>query len=152
MVTISHRIASLLVSGCLVAAASGVALGDDHPAYISKQDVSGEIFKKPFAKPEPDGTGTALEAVTFDSKDKRFSSGMYQAGPEHENHMAGYETNEFVYLIKGTIKLTSADGTVIVVGPGEAATIPKGWKGHWDTDGYTKLWVTYDPDAEANAK
>ncbi|MGP8229456.1 MAG: cupin domain-containing protein [Steroidobacteraceae bacterium] len=152
MVTISHRIASLLVSGCLVAAASGVALGDDHPAYISKQDVSGEIFKKPFAKREPDGTGTALEAVTFDSKDKRFSSGMYQAGPEHENHMAGYEANEFVYLIKGTIKLTSADGTVIVVGPGEAATIPKGWKGHWDTDGYTKLWVTYDPDAEANAK
>jgi len=38
MVTISHRIASLLVSGCLIAAASGVALADDHPAYFSKQD------------------------------------------------------------------------------------------------------------------
>ena len=118
MVTISHRIASLLVGGCLIATASGVALADDHPAYISKQDVSG----------------------------------MYQAGAEHEDHMAGYEDNEFIYLIKGSIKLTSADGTVIVVGPGEAATIPKGWKGHWDTGGYTKLWVTYDPDAKPNAK
>jgi len=29
MVTISHRLASLLVSGCLIAAASGVALADD---------------------------------------------------------------------------------------------------------------------------
>ncbi len=152
MVTISRRIASLVASGCLIAAASGVALADDHPAYISKQDVSGEIFKKPIAKREPDGTGSALEAVTFDSKDKKFSSGMYRAGPEHENHVTGYETNEFIYLINGSIKLTSADGTVIVVGPGEAATIPKGWKGHWDTDGYTKLWVTYDPDAKANAK
>jgi len=38
MVTISHRIASLRVSGCLIAAATGVALADDHPAYISKQD------------------------------------------------------------------------------------------------------------------
>jgi uncharacterized cupin superfamily protein len=152
MVTISHRIASLLVGGCLIATASGVALADDHPAYVSKQDVSGEIFKRPSTKHEPDGTGTALDAVTFVSKDKKFSSGMYQAGAEHEDHMAGYEDNEFIYLIKGSIKLTSADGTVIVVGPGEAATIPKSWKGHWDTDGYTKLWVSYDPDAKTNAK
>jgi hypothetical protein len=77
MVTISHRIASLLVSGCLVATASRVALADDHPAYISKQDVSGEIFKRPSTKREPDGTGTALDTVTFISKDKKFSSGMY---------------------------------------------------------------------------
>jgi hypothetical protein len=95
MVTISHRIAMLLGSGCLIATASGAALADDHPAYISKQDVGGEIFKKPSTKREPDGTGTALDAVTFDSK---------------------------------------------------------GWKGHWITDGYTKLWVTYDPDAKVNAK
>jgi uncharacterized cupin superfamily protein len=148
----SHRIAVLLLCGGLLASASGIALADDHPAYISKQDAIGEIFKRPSTKREPDGTGTALDAVTFESKDKKFSSGMYQAGPEHEDYLAGYETNEFIYLIKGSIKLTSADGTVIVVGPGEAATIPKGWKGHWDTDGYTKLWVTYDPDAKANGK
>ena len=146
-----HRIALLLCSS-LLAAASGAALADDHPAYISKQDVSGEIFKRPATKREPDGPGTALDTVTFTSKDKKFSSGMYQAGPEHEDHMAGYEDNEFIFLIKGSIKLTSADGTVVVVGPGEAATIPKGWKGHWDTDGYTKLWVTYDPDAKPDAK
>jgi len=124
------------------------ALADEHPAYIPKTDVQGAIFKRPATKKVKDGDGTALDITTFASKDGKFTTGMYQAGSEHEEYKDGYETNEYIYLIKGSIKLTSTDGTVIVVGPGEAATIPKGWKGRWDTDGYTKLWVIYDPAAK----
>lgn len=124
------------------------ALADDQPAYIPKTDVQGAIFKRPATKKVKDGDGTALDITTFTSKDGKFTSGMFRAGAEHEDYKDGYEVNEYIYLIKGSIKLTSTDGTVIVVGPGEAATIAKGWKGRWDTDGYTKLWVIYDPAAK----
>jgi uncharacterized cupin superfamily protein len=140
------RTALLAAAAC--ALVSPAALADEHPAYIPKADVQGNIFKRPAAQKVKDGDGTALDITTFASKDGKFTTGMYQAGSEHEEYKDGYETNEYIYLIKGNIKLTSTDGTVIVVGPGEAATIPKGWKGRWDTDGYTKLWVIYDPAAK----
>jgi uncharacterized cupin superfamily protein len=48
-----------------------------------------------------------------------------------------------MYFIEGGVKLTSADGTVLEVKAGEGAAIPKGWKGHWSTQGYKKYYVTY---------
>jgi uncharacterized cupin superfamily protein len=135
----------LLAAAACALVSPFAALADEHPAYIPKADVHGAIFKRPATKKVQDGDGTALDITTFASQDKKFTTGMYKAGSEHEEYKDGYEVNEYIYLITGSIKLTSTDGTVIVVGPGEAATIPKGWKGRWDTDGYTKLWVIYDP-------
>ena len=139
---------ALLVAAACAPVSPLAALADEHPAYIPKADVQGAIFKRPETKKVKDGDGTALDITTFASKDGKFTTGMYQAGSEHEEYKDGYEVNEYIYLIKGSIKLTSTDGTVIVVGPGEAATIAKGWKGRWDTDGYTKFWVIYDPAAK----
>jgi len=138
---------TLLAAACACAFPLA-ALADDHPAYIPKTEVQGAIFKRPETKKVKDGDGTALDITTFTSKDGTFTTGMYEAGAEHEVYKDGYEVNETIYLIKGSIKLTSSDGAVIVVGPGEAATIAKGWKGRWDTDGYTKIWVIYDPTAK----
>jgi len=42
--------------------------------------------------------------------------------------------------------LTSSDGTVLEVRAGEGAAIPKGWKGHWSTQGYKKYYVTYESE------
>jgi uncharacterized cupin superfamily protein len=139
---------ALLTATACALALPFAAFADEHPAYIPKADVHGAIFKRPEAKKVKDGDGTATDITTFASKDGKFTTGMYQAGAEHEEYKDGYEVNEYIYLIKGNIKLTSTDGAVIMVGPGEAATIPKGWKGRWDTDGYTKLWVIYDPAAK----
>jgi uncharacterized cupin superfamily protein len=139
---------ALLTAAACALALPLAAFADEHPAYIPKADVHGAIFKRPEAKKVKDGDGTAVDITTFASKDGKFTTGMYQAGAEHEEYKDGYEVNEYIYLIKGNIKLTSTDGAVIMVGPGEAATIPKGWKGRWDTDGYTKLWVIYDPAAK----
>ena len=44
---------------------------------------------------------------------------------------------------QGDITLTSVDGTVLVAKAGEGVAIPKGWKGHWSTQGYKKYYVTY---------
>lgn len=86
----------------------------------------------------------ALQHSTMKSGDGKFETGYYQVGPEHEEYVgAGYENDEFCYILTGSVVLTAADGTVNTIGPGDAVTIPRGWKGRWDSDGYTKLWVIY---------
>jgi uncharacterized cupin superfamily protein len=51
-----------------------------------------------------------------------------------------------MYFIEGGITLTSQDGTKQIVRAGEAVTLPKEWKGVFETDGYTKFWVIYSAD------
>ena len=82
------------------------------------------------------------------STDKKMSAGIYSATASR-NEIASYGEDEFMYFIKGGVTLTSADGTVTEITAGDAVTIPKGWKGVWDTKGYTKYYVTYKPDAAA---
>jgi uncharacterized cupin superfamily protein len=135
------------VAAC-VAIHSG-ALADPALAKLSRAEVQGAAFQRPDIRKVPDGGVIALELDTLSSSDGKFVSGMYKVGPEHYDYRTtGYESYEFIYVITGLITLTPADGKVYVVRPGEAVTIPKGWKGRWDSDGYTKLWVTYDPDGK----
>lgn len=82
------------------------------------------------------------------SKDKKMSAGVYSATASR-NEIAAYGEDEFMYFIKGGVTLTSADGTVTEITAGDAVTIPKGWKGIWDTKGYTKYYVTYKTDDAA---
>jgi uncharacterized cupin superfamily protein len=70
-------------------------------------------------------------------------SGLYDAGPS-EQDIESYPDDEFMFFIEGSVKLTSADGSVLEVRAGEGAAIPKGWKGHWSTPGYKKYYVTYE--------
>jgi uncharacterized cupin superfamily protein len=128
---------------------TSAAMADPALATLSRTEVQGAAFQRPDIRKVPDGGATALELDTLTSNDGKFQSGMYKAGPEHNDYRtAGYESYEFIYVITGSITLTPVNGKVNVVHPGEAVTIPRGWKGRWDSDGYTKLWVTYDPDAK----
>ena len=142
-----------LVSGAAVAtllavtALTSAAPQQERPAKISHADLGGAIFKRPQVKRVTEGGSSALEVDTLTSADRKFQSGTYQAGPEHQDIKDGYPEYEFFYVLKGSIKLTDSQGAQ-VISAGEAVTIPKGWKGHWDSDGYTKVWVTYDPDAK----
>lgn len=77
------------------------------------------------------------------SKDGKTESGLYSAGPS-EQDIESYPVDEFMYFIQGSVKLTSSDGTILEVRAGEGAAIPKGWKGHWSTQGYKKYYVTYE--------
>ena len=77
-------------SPCLLAvfavAMTSTAAAHQHPARITKKEVAGNIFKRPTAKVEPDGQGTAQDVVAFTSGDGKFTTEMYEAGPEHEEY------------------------------------------------------------------
>ena len=143
------RVKSTLAAFAACVAIHSGALADPALAKLSRAEVQGAAFQRPDIRKVPDGDVIALELDTMSSTDGKFESGMYKMGPEHcDYRTTGYESYEFIYVITGSITLTSGDGKVHVVRPGEAVTIPKRWKGRWDSDGYTQLWVTYDPDAK----
>jgi uncharacterized cupin superfamily protein len=82
--------------------------------------------------------------VTMTSIDRRSETGFYEVGAEHEEYIgAGYENDEFCNILTGSVVLTAANGQVNTIGPGDSVSIPRGWLGRWDSDGYTKLWVIY---------
>ena len=118
------------------------------PAKISKAEVEGKIFERDTLITTHEDDGTQLDIRTLLSSDKKFDTGMYQAGASRYEIDEPYGVDEFMYFLKGSVKLTSADGSVQTIGPGEAVTIPKEWTGIWETDGYTKIYVIYTREAE----
>lgn len=117
------------------------------PAKIGKADLAGAIFERADTlRTEHENGNTTLDVTTLLSSDGRFGSGMYRSGKVREVIDAPYGVDEFMYFLDGGVRLTSADGTVQVIGAGEAVTIPKEWTGTWETDGYTKIWVIYSDD------
>ncbi|WP_315743654.1 MULTISPECIES: cupin domain-containing protein [unclassified Bradyrhizobium] len=115
------------------------------PIKMTKTELDGSIFKRKDATHDIKGANATTDVVTFTSKDAGFQTGLYQSGPLHEvDH--DYPYNELLYFISGGVTLTSVDGSVMTVNAGEAVTIPRGWSGSFDTKGYTKLYVTYNPD------
>ncbi|MBW2541850.1 MAG: DUF861 domain-containing protein [Deltaproteobacteria bacterium] len=143
-----RRIADLLLFLAIMTA-PGVSLAENqevvYPAKMSKADIRGEIFARPDMKQEDHGKGnTTLSVTTLKSSDEKFFTGMYRSGGEREEYKdKPYGVDEFMYFLEGSVTLTSADGAVQVVNAGEAVTIPKEWKGIWESNGYTKIWVIY---------
>lgn len=113
-----------------------------HPGKISATEMDAA-----FAGPKAvlsDRKGVKTKWVEMlQSKDKKLSAGIYEATASR-TAIESYREDEFMYFIKGGVTLTSADGTVTEIRPGDGVTIPKGWKGTWETAGYTKYYVTYE--------
>lgn len=142
-----------LFLGLTIVTAGGMVIAKDHetvyPAKMSKADIAGEIFNRPeMKKKKHDSGNTTLSVTSLVSSDKKFYSGMYKSEREYEEYKDDetYGVDEFMYFLEGSVKLTSADGTVQVINAGDAVTISKEWKGIWDSDGYTKIWVIYSDD------
>ncbi len=109
-----------------------------HPAVITAAEAKGPVFAMPGVVSK-DGTKDAIMLMTGDRK---FESGMYEAGPGHaEWKDKPYGVDEFMLFTKGSVTLTSIDGHVTTLGPGDAVTLPAEWRGTWDTRGYTKYYV-----------
>lgn len=117
------------------------------PVKIARGELTdGSIFLQEGAVHNEDGT---TDVVTFTSGDQAFQTGVLKSGPFHQEirESPGLPVNEFLYFLSGSVTLTSGDGSVMTVNAGEAVSIPKGWTGVFHTEqGYTKLYVTYDPD------
>jgi uncharacterized cupin superfamily protein len=119
------------------------------PTKISSADAAGPILNSSRAVKESSGPdGPSSEVVMLKSRDRKFTAGIYSAGPS-DYAIDAYEEDEFMFFLEGSVKLTSADGSVLEVVAGEGAAIPKGWKGRWTTSGYRKYFVTYESGRRA---
>lgn len=136
--TQSLFVAIMLILSVTAAAEDASSL----PVVVSKGDVGGAIFEGVSPTTHADGHVT-YDVTSLTSSDEKFASGMYRSGKARYDITDGYGVDEFMYFIEGGITLTSEDGTVQVVQAGEAVTVPKEWKGVFETDGYTKFWVIY---------
>ncbi len=136
---------SLTIALCIVSQ-SGLAADAILPAKISSDAAKGAIFERADVTETTRGANTTQDVTTLLSSDKKFASGMYKSGKVRFEVSEPYGVDEFMYFIKGSVTLTSADGSTQVINAGEAVTIPKEWTGVWDTEGYTKIWVIYSHD------
>jgi uncharacterized cupin superfamily protein len=136
---------SLLGVAVAAAGSPGVPLVTTKPVKITAAEARGPIFSTKSATKDNGPDGPATDVALARSKDGKVQSGLYSAGPS-EQDIDSYPEDEFMFFIEGSVKLISADGTVLEVRAGEGAAIPKGWKGHWSTPGYKKYYVTYDTE------
>lgn len=117
------------------------------PAKINKAESAGTIFMRDdmSAITHKDGHKTE-DVTTLMSSDGKFGTGMYRSGKTRFEISEPYGVDEFMFFLKGSVTLTSSDGSVMTVHAGEGVTIPKEWTGIWETDGYEKIWVIYSAD------
>ena len=139
-------LAGSVVLGVPLAHAGDAAL----PVKLDRAQIAGRAFDSPatVVKEEQSerGSFTTHDLEAFLGSDRKFEAGMYKAGPNRYTISEAYGVDEFMYFLEGGVKLTSPDGSVIDVHAGEAVIIPRDWRGVWDTDGYTKIYVIYSPD------
>lgn len=118
-----------------------------HPVKMSKAQIEGRIFDdyEPVVRSH-DGN-TTHDVEVFRTQSGLFDAGMYRSGKVRIEITEPYGVNEYMHFLEGGVTLTSSDGTVTEIMAGDSVVIPKEWTGVWDTDGYTKIYVIYSPDA-----
>jgi uncharacterized cupin superfamily protein len=139
----------------VIAGATGFMLGRHdasaatavHPVLMTKAQIAGEIFKDYTPVVETHGDNTTYDVEAFLSSDRHFDAGVYRAGKSRFDIKKPYGVDEYMHFLEGGVTLTSSDGAVINVGPGDSVIIPKEWTGIWETDGYQKIYVIYSADA-----
>lgn len=133
----------LWVAGVAMIAATAWADNQKKPVKITAAEAAGPAFERKDAVHENAADGPTTDVTLLQSADKKMTAGLYKAGPS-DSPVDSYPEDEFCYFLTGSVKLTSADGSVLELKAGEAVAIPKGWKGRWTTPGYTKYYVVYE--------
>lgn len=132
---------------CLLLATFGTHANDSlQPAVINAADINGNIFQRANLEVSQRENGEVLDVVSLLSSDKKFVTGMYQAPAGRFEIKDAYGVDEYMHFLKGSVTLTSSDGTVTVINAGDSVTLPKEWTGIWETEGYTKIYVIYSAD------
>ena len=138
--------AGLLV--VLTAVSANVCAENSSPANTPKAVVSfagaeiASLLQSSAAVKKTTEVRTTASMPMFKSDDQRFSSGLFSSSAGYAE-FDSYAADEFCYIVSGEATITSADGTATKLKAGDAISIPKGWKGRWDTSGYTKYYVSY---------
>ena len=131
----------------LGAAASLAADDVLHPVTMTKEQIAGSIWQDfdPVTATEEGVTTDDVEV--FRSKAEDFDAGMWRSTEAHWD-IESYPYNEYIHVLEGSITLTSADGHVTEINPGDSVVIPLGWKGRWDSPGVTKIYVIHAPNKD----
>lgn len=118
-----------------------------HPVTMDKAQIAGSIWQdhEPVTATEEGVTTDDVEV--FRSKENDFDAGMWRSTEAHWD-IDAYPYNEYIHVLDGSITLTSADGHVTEIGPGDSVVIPLGWKGRWDSPGVTKIYVIHAPNKD----
>ncbi len=144
---LNRRLLSQLSAAALSTSLSFAALADTvHPAKMSAEDLTGALFSNPATETREVPAGKVHDITSLKSSDGRFASGLYSAPASRFEIDEPYGVDEFMYFLEGGVTLTSVDGTVTRINAGEAVTIPREWRGVWETEGYRKIWVIYSED------
>jgi len=143
MLTVKTGLMALLMSMTAGAYAQN-APPADAPKSIAKfasADLS-SLLQSSSAVKKTTEIRTTTSVPMYRSGDQKFASGVFSSTAGYVE-FESYAADEFCYIVSGEATITSADGSVLKLGVGDAITIPKGWKGRWDTSGYTKYFVSY---------
>ncbi len=132
--------------GLAISVQSGAHESSVIPAKISKDELAGKIFERPDMEEATEDGNTTQDVTSFMSSDAKFGTGVYKTGKVKWEVTEPWGVDEFIYLLEGSMTLTSSDGTVQVINTGEAVTIAKEWTGIVDTEGFTQIWVIYSED------
>jgi uncharacterized cupin superfamily protein len=110
------------------------------PAKLGPEDLAGPLFERSDVQ-RPSAGVTLLN--TLNSSDNHYFAGIYKAEPG-DVEIEFFPYDEFSYFVSGDATLTSQDGAVLQLKVGDAAFIPKGWKGRWSSvSGFTKFYGVY---------
>jgi len=142
----------LYALGVCVAFYAGPVFSEEavHPTVMKNVRNAGTLFSghTPVIQQHEGDSGsyTTEDVEVFLSNDRKFDAGMYRSGAARHVINEPYGVNEFMHFLEGGVTLTSADGWVLEIRAGDAVVIPADWRGVWDTQGYTKIYVIYSPD------
>lgn len=83
--------------------------------------------------PLPEATGPEMSTAgvtLWESEDGTASAGVWECTPGPSCWVL--ETHEVIILVSGRMTVTPEEGTPQVIGPGDVAVFPRGWKGTWE--------------------
>ena len=82
------------------------------------------------------------------SADGNFRAGFSSMRSKRDME-SGSDVEEVLIMIDGSETFASPDGSVVKAKPGDVVFMPKGWKGHYSTEGYQEIYVIYGPECMA---
>lgn len=101
------------------------------PDFIPHLDMT-QIDIGAFAAKPTSFEGDQQEAAVelWASPDGRVSLGLWECTPGRFTADRSAST-EFCHFLSGKVEMTHPDGSTQSFGPGDAITLPQGWKGVW---------------------
>lgn len=101
------------------------------PDFATHLDLA-QMALGPFSPKPTSLSGDQAEASVdlWVSPDGRVSLGVWECTPGRFTADRAAST-EFCHFLQGRVDMTHPDGSVQSFGPGDAITLPQGWKGVW---------------------